>query len=136
MKAIRKAGQYLKEHPVQTALIGGGSILGSLGLLRSLTKPEMDYVIGEAIAQEQDGTKDALGLGSTGLLSAALILGLSEEDEDLLKRVTTTPGRNEVEQYGVVYSDPMGDRRYQAVDTGRQRVQAPLPKHVIRGRRY
>lgn len=82
----------MKAHPVTTTLVGGGSILGILGTLKALSKPEQDAVVDAAIAAEQEGGDGTvLGVSSASLLAAAALTGMFEEDEDLLTTVATRP---------------------------------------------
>ena len=134
---FRKAADKMRAHPItSTALVGGGSILGLVGALKSLSKPEQEEVIDAAlIAQEDEGT-DVLGLSSASLLSAAVVLGMMDEDADILNRVTTTPEMGGVEMDGDRYVDPMGlTGRRNAVRLGHQRIEAPAPANVIIRRR-
>ena len=145
---FRKAGQglnrmtdYLYNHPGKAALVGGGSILGTIGILRSLSKPEQEAVLDAAIAAEQEGGGEVAGLSGGSLIGAAVILGMMDEDnEDLLNKVvTTTPGKEGLYSGTLSeaeYVDPMGSRRYEAMDRGIQRIKGPVPQHMIKGRRY
>ena len=50
---FRKAADKMRAHPItSTALVGGGSILGLVGVLKSLSKPEQEAVIDAAIMAE------------------------------------------------------------------------------------
>ena len=146
-RGFRKAGEglsqitdYLYEHPGKAALVGGGSILGTIGILQSLSKPEQDAVLDAAIAAEQEGGGEVAGISGGSLLDAAVILGMMDEDNEyLLSKVVTTPCRGGLYSEPLSktrYVDPMGSRRYEAVDRGIQRIRGPVPKHMIKGRRY
>ena len=133
---IRKAGELIKAHPMTTALVGGGSILGIAGTLKALSKPEQDAVVDAAIAAEQDkGDGTVLGVSSASLLAAAALVGMTDGDEDLLTRVSTRPGMSGETDDIYRYTDPMGDRRYDAIEKGQHRIHAPLPRNVMLIRR-
>ena len=82
MQVLNSAGDYVKEHPRQAVLFGGGSILGTIGILKALTKPERDAVLDAAVVAEQENDDTKFGLSSTGLIAAGVILGMIEDDED------------------------------------------------------
>ena len=102
-----------------------------------MSKPEQEAVIDAAImAEQEEGDATAYGLSSGSLLSAAVVLGMMDEDKDILSRVTTTPGMDGMQMEERMYVDPMGDRgRANAVASGRQRIEAPAPANVIIRRR-
>ena len=89
---IRKAADKMRAHPItSTALVGGGSILGLVGVLKSLSKPQQEAVIDAAVPAEQDeGDATAYDLSSGRMLSTAVVLGMIDEDEDLLERAVRT----------------------------------------------
>ena len=76
-------------HPITaTALVGGGSFPGLVGVLQSLIKPEQEAVIDAAImAEQEEGDATAYGLSSGSLLIAAVVMGMMDEDEGILARV-------------------------------------------------
>ena len=81
---LRKAGQLIKANPIPSALVGTGSILGLLGALRSLSKPEQEVVLEAAAEAEASGVETAVtGLGGTGLMAAGAMLAMMEDDDDL-----------------------------------------------------
>ena len=126
----------MRKYPITSGtLVGGGSILGFVGVLKSLSKPEQEAVVDAAIAAEEESSgADAYGLSSGSLLGAAVILGMMDEDEDLLDRVTTTPGMDGMQMHDHLYVEPMGSRRLDAVEVGRHRLKAPLPKGMLKRR--
>ena len=72
---LRKAGQLIKANPIPSALVGTGSILGLLGALRSLSKPEQEVVLeaaAEAEAEASGVVTVVTGLGGTGLMAGGL----------------------------------------------------------------
>ena len=89
---IRKAADKMRAHPItSTALVGGGSILGLVGVLKSLSKPEQEAVIDAAVAAEQDeGDATAYGLSSGRLLSTAVVLGMMDKNKDVLEHADRT----------------------------------------------
>ena len=110
--SFRKVGEYAREHPVITSLLAGGSVLGTAGVLQKLSQDDQEAMLETAIAAENEGSGEALGLSSGGLLGAAVVLGMLEDDgDDIIKRVvTTTPGSER--EYSTVmgtaqYRDPM-----------------------------
>jgi hypothetical protein len=142
-QGFRKAGEglsqvtdYLYEHPGKAALVSGGSILGTVGILQALDKPQQEAVVDAAIAAEQDGGGEVAGISGSTLLGAAVVLSMMDEDDDLAKRiVTTTPGKEGQysETLGTAeYVDPMGQRRYDATERGIQRIKGPVPQHIVR----
>ena len=79
---FRKAGDYARQHPVVSGLVVGGSVLGTVGILKGLTKDEQQEVVGAAIQAEQDGGGEVLGLSSGSLLGAAVVMGILDEFQD------------------------------------------------------
>jgi len=70
---LRKAGQLIKANPIPSALVGTGSILGLLGALRSLSKPEQEVVPEAAAEAKASGVVTVVtGLGGTGLMAGGL----------------------------------------------------------------
>ena len=112
----RKAADKMRAHPItSTALVGGGSILGLVGVLKSLSKPEQEAVIDAAImAEQEEDDATAYGLSSASLLSAAVVMGMMDEDDEILGRAMNT-----------------SDSRSSAT----KRIQAPAPDNVIIRRR-
>ena len=81
---IGKAGDLMRKYPItSTTLGGGGSILGLIWALKSLSKPEQDAVLDAAAAEEEGSDATAYGLSSGSLLGAAAILAVMDQDEDL-----------------------------------------------------
>ena len=102
----------MRAHPItSTALVGGGSTLGLVGVLKSLSKPEQEAVIDAAImAEQKEGGATAYGLSSASLLSAAVVMGMMNEDDEILGRAMNT-------------SD--------SKSSASKRIQAPAPDNVI-----
>ena len=89
---FRKASDKMRAYPItSTALVSGGSILGLLGVLKSLSKPEQEAVIDTAGAAEQgEGDATAYGLSSGSLHSTTVVHGMMDKDKDLLERAART----------------------------------------------
>lgn len=85
---FRKAGQVIANNPVPVALVGGGSALGIAGVLQSMSPQDQDAVIGEAIAQENEGGGEVLGMSSASLLAGAAILGVIGMEDDIGGAIT------------------------------------------------
>ena len=82
----RKAADKMRAHPItSTALVGGGSILGLVGVLKSLSKPEQEAVIDAAImAEQEESDVTAYGLSRASFLSSAVVMGMMDEDDEIL----------------------------------------------------
>ena len=113
---FRKAADKMRAHPITpTALVGGGSILGLVGVLKSLSKPEQGAVIDAAImAEQEEGDATAYGLSSASLLSAAVVMGMMDEDDEILGRAMNTSDSKSLAS---------------------KRIRAPAPNNVIIRRR-
>ena len=79
-------------HPITaTALVGGGSIPGLVGVLQSLIKPEQEAVIDAAImAEQEESDATAYGLSRASSLSSAVVMGMMDEDDEILGRSART----------------------------------------------
>jgi len=64
----------MRKYPITSGtLVGGGSILGLVGVLKSLSKPEQEAVVEAAAEAEASGVVTAVtGLGGTGLMAGGL----------------------------------------------------------------
>ena len=64
----------MRKYPITSGtLVGGGSILGLVGVLKSLSKPEQEAVVEAAAEAEASGVVTAVtGLGGTGLMASGL----------------------------------------------------------------
>ena len=103
-------------HPITaTALVGGGSIPGLVGVLQSLIKPEQEAVIDAAImAEQEESDATAYGLSRASSLSSAVVMGMMDEDDEILGRAVRTSDNK---------------------SSASKRIQAPVPDNVIIRRR-
>lgn len=79
---LNDVGGYIKEHRGISALIGGGSILGTVGILQALSKPEQEVLLDAAVEAEQGGGGEVAGVSSTTLLAAAAIQSIMDDDTE------------------------------------------------------
>ena len=132
---LRKAGSIMRNNPVKSALIGGGSVLGLTGILQAVSEPERATLIDQAIrAEEEMGGGQVAGVSSAALLAAAGLLGVTGFDDELPLNYSVSTSRPEyTDAYdGTAYSDPMGtSRRIDARERGIHQIRGPVPKHVI-----
>ena len=62
----------MRKYPITSGtLVGGGSILGLVGVLKSLSKPEQEAVV-DAAAEASGVVTAVTGLGGTGLMASGL----------------------------------------------------------------
>ena len=80
-----------------------------------MSKPEQEAVINAAImAEQEEGDATAYGLSSASLLSAAVVMGMMDEDDEILGRAERTSDNK---------------------SSASKRIQAPAPENAIIRRR-